>query len=91
MFLLDSLADATKKAYKAQEKSHLSSGSDTETYTSKRRKKLPFRYQNSSSHDENLAPEKQYVDSEKQPKRPVVPSFTEFRGKNISMHETKMS
>jgi len=38
MFLLDSLADATKKAYKAQEKSHLSSGSDTETYQNEDRR-----------------------------------------------------
>jgi len=40
-----------KKAYKAQETSHLSSDSDNET--SKRQKKLPLRFQSSSSDDEN--------------------------------------
>lgn len=81
----DSLADATKKAYKAQETSHLSSESDFETYcTSKRQKKLPLRYQSSSSDDENLAPGKKHLDSEKRTKRPVVPSFPEFQDSEIT-------
>lgn len=84
-FFIDSLADATKKAYKAQETSHLSSDSDLESYyTSKRQKKLPLRYQsNASSDDENLASEKQHVNLEERTKRPVVPSFPEFQGNNI--------
>jgi len=66
-----------------------SDDSDRESYcTSKRQTKLPRRYQsNVSSDDENLASRKQHINSEKRTKRPAVPFFPEFQGKNISMKQ----
>lgn len=86
-FFIDSFANATKKAYKAEETSHLSnSDSDLETYcTRKRQKKLSLRYQ-SNSDDEDVALEKQHVHSTKRTKHSVLPSFPEYEGKNIYEH-----
>jgi len=68
----------------------LSSDSDNET--SKRLKKLPLRFQSSSSDEENHLPRKQYVESKKRTKRPILPSFPEIsKGKNIFDHKTNMS
>jgi len=69
----------------------LSSDSDNET--SKRQKKLPLRFQSSSSDDENHPPEKQHVELKKRIKQPIsLPPFPEIsKGKNIFDHKTKMS
>jgi len=68
----------------------LSSDSDNET--SKRLKKLPLRFQSSSSDDENHPPGKQHVESKKRTKHPILPPFPEIsKGKNIFDHKTKMS
>jgi len=67
----------------------LSSDSDNET--SKRQKKLPLRFQSSSSDDENHPPEKQHVELKKRIKQPILPPFPEIsKGKNI-FDKTKMS
>ncbi|XP_067206649.1 uncharacterized protein [Linepithema humile] len=81
----DSFANATKKAYKAEETSHLSnSDSDLETYcTTKRQKKLPLRYQ-SNSDDEDVALEKQHVHSTKRTKHSVLPPFPEYEDCEIT-------
>jgi len=68
----------------------LSSDSDNET--SKRQKKLPLRFQSSSSDDENHPPEKQHVDLKKRTKHSILPPFPEIsKGKNIFDHKIKMS
>ncbi|XP_071578851.1 uncharacterized protein [Temnothorax nylanderi] len=94
----DSLAHATKKAYKAQDTSHLSSSdSDLESHcTSKRQKKLPYRFAqdaSTSSDDENLASEK-HINSEKRTKRPVVPSFPDVQDDceitELNQHKKKL-
>ncbi|EZA55632.1 hypothetical protein X777_04324, partial [Ooceraea biroi] len=89
----DNLADATRKAYKTQETSHLSNDSEFETYcTSQRQKKLPLRFQSSDFFDDkNLTSGKQHRNLEKRT-RPVIPPFPDFQGKAylhiISEHKT---